>query len=58
MIVCVYVCVLFCDVDIDECVEQPCSSDAICQNNDGDFTCTCKILEGYVGDGFTCNRTY
>lgn len=42
--------------DIDECLQHPCHTHATCENTDGNYTCTCKELEGYVGDGFICNR--
>ena len=40
--------------DIDECSseEHPCDYNANCTNNDGSFSCTCRI--GYTGNGFTC----
>ena len=39
--------------DIDECAEGlACSSDAECINTPGSFMCVC--LEGFTGDGFTC----
>ena len=39
--------------DIDECVEQsPCDENAQCTNTPGSFTCDC--IEGYSGDGITC----
>ena len=38
--------------DIDECLSDPCHSNATCNNTDGSFTCTC--ISGYSGDGFQC----
>ena len=41
-------------VDVNECEtnKHNCSSDAICTNTDGGFTCACKA--GYKGDGKIC----
>ena len=39
--------------DIDECLSNPCSMNADCQNTDGSFTCTCK--DGYFGTGIICD---
>ena len=42
--------------DTDECASSSannCSSNAICTNNIGSYTCSCK--NGFSGDGFTCN---
>ena len=39
--------------DINECLENPCDSNAECVNNPGSFTCTCN--RGYSGNGRTCN---
>ena len=40
--------------DIDDCAEglANCSSDAECINTPGSFECVC--LEGFTGDGVTC----
>jgi len=42
------------DADIDECAENNggCHAQAVCNNTEGSFTCTCK--QGYTGDGFNC----
>lgn len=40
-------------VDIDECAEDPCGENAVCENSRGSYECTCA--EGYVGDGETCS---
>ena len=42
----------FYSVDIDECLSDPCDSNATCNNSVGSFTCTCD--SGYTGDGFQC----
>ena len=40
-------------IDYDECSLESCSTNANCTNNDGSFTCDC--MEGFRGDGVTCN---
>jgi len=42
------------DADIDECAENNggCHAQAVCNNTEGSFTCTCN--PGYTGDGFNC----
>ncbi|KAL7133980.1 hypothetical protein ABFS83_12G175600 [Erythranthe nasuta] len=35
--------------DIDECRNNPCDTNAVCNNNLGGYTCPCK--KGYEGDG-------
>ena len=40
-------------VDLDECLSDPCHSNATCNNTIGSFTCTC--VSGYSGDGFLCS---
>lgn len=42
--------------DIDECVQAPCDSAAVCVNSAGGFECRC--LNGYAGDGFTCSGSH
>ena len=42
----------FAFLDIDECLSDPCHSNATCNNTIGSFTCTC--VSGYSGDGFQC----
>ena len=39
--------------DTNECLSNPCSVNANCQNIDGSFTCTCK--DGFNGSGIVCN---
>ena len=40
--------------DVDECstAKHNCDVNALCSNNDGGYTCTCKA--GYNGDGVQC----
>ncbi|XP_040285946.1 uncharacterized protein LOC120999139 [Bufo bufo] len=38
--------------DIDECKNNPCSPNAICNNTIGNYTCTCK--DGFTGNGTHC----
>ena len=49
------VTVLFCHADVDECTEgtHNCSVNATCTNTVGGFTCEC--LDGFTGDGVSCN---
>jgi hypothetical protein len=42
--------------DINECLTNPCHTDATCQNIPGSFTCTCNV--GYSGNGFNCVGKY
>ena len=44
----------WCVLDINECLANNggCSSNAICNNNPGSFSCVCG--PGYVGNGFSC----
>ncbi|XP_066025921.1 uncharacterized protein [Pocillopora verrucosa] len=43
-----------CKKDIDECAlrTQDCSENAVCNNTNGSYNCSCK--PGYSGDGRTC----
>ena len=45
-------------LDVNECDFDVRSCDALakCVNNVGSFTCTC--IDGYTGNGFTCNGKY
>lgn len=43
--------------DVNECTASPCHANARCENTDGSFKCTCKMEEGYVGNGFNCSHT-
>nr|XP_018669649.1 uncharacterized protein LOC104266258 isoform X1 [Ciona intestinalis] len=38
-----------CEIDVDECLTNPCHSLATCTNTVGTFICTCNA--GYTGDG-------
>lgn len=40
--------------DFDECSLEPnpCDNNADCRNNEGSYTCACKL--GYSGDGAAC----
>ena len=42
--------------DIDECLSDPCDSNATCNNSVGSFICTCD--SGYSGDGFQCDGEF
>jgi len=44
----------FSSVDIDECATDNghCSSEAVCHNSVGSYTCSCP--SGYAGNGFIC----
>ena len=41
--------------DMDECINDMnnCAEQAMCNNNDGSFICTCNT--GYSGNGATCS---
>ena len=43
-------------VDIDECSNNPCDTNAACKNNDGSYECTCN--DGWTGDGDTCSGMF
>ena len=38
--------------DIDECISNPCDTNANCENVNGSYNCKCK--GGFTGDGTTC----
>ena len=39
-------------LDIDECLDDPCDSNATCTNTAGSYTCECNI--GFTGSGHNC----
>ena len=40
--------------DLDECVyDSDCDLNAVCENTEGSYTCTCNY--GYQGDGMDCS---
>ena len=39
-------------LDINECLDTPCSHNAQCQNTFGSFICKCE--DGFYGNGFKC----
>ena len=40
--------------DIDECLDNPCDTNASCLNINGGFNCTCD--NHFNGNGFNCTR--
>lgn len=43
---------LLCHADINECIEDPCGSIALCANTAGSYSCICD--SGYTWTGTTC----
>ena len=39
-------------LDIDECISNPCITNATCKDGINSYTCECK--KGFTGDGTTC----
>ena len=39
-------------LDIDECISNPCDSNAVCIDTINSYTCECK--KGFTADGTTC----
>ena len=39
-------------LEIDECISNPCHTNAVCQDGINAHDCTCQ--EGFTGDGTTC----
>ena len=38
--------------EIDECISNPCDTNAECKDAINSYTCKCK--EGFTGDGISC----
>ena len=38
--------------DVDECISNPCHTNAECKDVINSYTCKCK--EGFTGDGISC----
>ena len=45
-------------LDINECAKgtHTCSADAVCNNTNGSYNCTCN--PGYYGDGWVCQGKF
>ena len=41
-------------LDINECLDDPCDTNATCLNTNGSFICTCD--NHFSGNGFNCTR--
>ena len=39
-------------LEIDECMSNPCHTNAVCKDAINSYDCTCQ--EGFTGDGTTC----
>ena len=39
-------------LDIDDCISNPCHTNAVCKDAITSYTCECK--KGFTGDGATC----
>ena len=39
-------------LDIDECISNPCNTNATCKDGINSYTCECK--KGFTGDGTPC----
>ena len=46
---------LHCEMDIDECVSDPCQNDAECTDRPGTYQCVCQ--PGWAGKNNTINKT-
>ena len=42
-----------CFLEIDECLIDPCDSNATCTNTNGSYICECNT--GFTGTGFNCS---
>ena len=45
-----------CVSDVDECLSDPCDSNATCSNTAGSYICECNT--GFSGSGFTCTSRF
>jgi hypothetical protein len=43
-------------LDVDECLQSSCSTNALCQDTIGSFLCNCSA--GFFGDGHFCEGIY
>ena len=43
-------------LDVDECLQSSCSTNASCQDTIGSFLCNCRA--GFFGDGLFCAGIY
>ena len=46
-------CLEFSPIDIIECLENPCASNASCTNTVGSYQCECD--DGFTGSGWNCS---
>ena len=42
--------------DIDECLRNPCHTNATCNNTAGSYICVCDI--DFISAGFNCTGSY
>ena len=54
----VYNCVIYFNVDIDECTNNTDNCNQTFTNTEGSFTCGCNGGYELNSDGTTCNGTY
>ncbi len=47
---------VYCFIDINECLANPCHVNATCNDTEGSFVCQCDA--GYSGNGFNCSSRY
>lgn len=43
------------NLDVDECENNICDANAVCNNTEGSYVCRCN--EGYTGNGRICTGT-